>query len=256
MKLKSFPALQISQTLRVPVFPCSKSKRPLTPSGHKDATTDLSEIKGWWIKYPEANIGMPTGEASGFTVIDLDGGEKGEESFRNLGPIDQETIQVRTQSGGRHLWYLDCPEEEIRCDTGNKLGPYIDVKANGGYVLIPPSSTEIGSYEFIDGHAPWEIEPAPLPQLIIDKLIQKKKRTVHFVGPCFDVEQLLSPIPQGQRNVEMTRRIGFLISQYGPREEVLDLAWDLNLRCCVPPIDRRELESIFRSIRGREIRNA
>ena len=44
------------------VFPLKyRDKVPLTRNGCKDATTDAAQIKAWWQKYPNANIGLATG---------------------------------------------------------------------------------------------------------------------------------------------------------------------------------------------------
>jgi len=56
-----------------PVFPCSNvDKSPLTPHGHKDATTDKKRIRKWWTEFPKAMIGVPMGPASGVFCVDLD----------------------------------------------------------------------------------------------------------------------------------------------------------------------------------------
>src|SRR5215208_1571557 len=49
-----------------------KAKHPRTEHGFKDATTLASLIEQWWTKWPNANIGMPTGTASALDVIDID----------------------------------------------------------------------------------------------------------------------------------------------------------------------------------------
>jgi len=57
----------------VPVFPCKpRGKEPLTPHGFKDATTDPSRIREYWGRWPDANIGIPTGPVSGLFVVDCD----------------------------------------------------------------------------------------------------------------------------------------------------------------------------------------
>ena len=56
------------------VFPLKpKSKEPLTPGGFKDASNDPDKIRAWWRQYPNANIGIATGEISGLMVVDVDG---------------------------------------------------------------------------------------------------------------------------------------------------------------------------------------
>jgi hypothetical protein len=60
-------------SLGLPVFPCNcTDKSPLTGHGFYDATTDANQIKAWWLQFPDAMIGMPTGPASGIDVLDLD----------------------------------------------------------------------------------------------------------------------------------------------------------------------------------------
>ena len=57
----------------LPVFPChADNKRPLTKNGFKDASTSPAMVTEWWAKWPNAMIGMPTGEASGVWVLDVD----------------------------------------------------------------------------------------------------------------------------------------------------------------------------------------
>src|SRR3712207_6024227 len=57
----------------VPVFPCEPSgKRPLTYNGFWEASTDERRIRAWWGRWPKANIGVPTGRASGLLVLDVD----------------------------------------------------------------------------------------------------------------------------------------------------------------------------------------
>lgn len=55
------------------VFPCVPGeKRPLTAHGFHDTTTDPRQVRAWWVRSPMANIGIPTGAASGVEVVDVD----------------------------------------------------------------------------------------------------------------------------------------------------------------------------------------
>jgi len=60
----------------------SKGKHPLYTGWYKNSTTDVEQIKKWWTKTPNANIGIPTGEKSGWLVLDVDDG--GDELYRLL----------------------------------------------------------------------------------------------------------------------------------------------------------------------------
>src|SRR5215213_6454797 len=78
-----------------PVFPCNPSadprfaKKPLTANGHRDATTDPRQIQEWWVKSPNALIGVPPGPKSGFWVLDVDRDEtKGLDGFASLAELE------------------------------------------------------------------------------------------------------------------------------------------------------------------------
>lgn len=143
------------------VFPLeARGKRPITAHGFKDATTAAETIAEWWEAYPEANIGLDCGR-SGLVVIDLDG----QEGVTNWNALqdqlhipEHKTAIARTGSGhGAHVYYRAPAGVDIRNSAG-KLAKGIDVRAQGGYVVLPPSVTE-QPYE-------WEISPdeiAPLP---------------------------------------------------------------------------------------------
>ena len=69
----------------VPVFPCVPGqKRPLTPRGFHDASTDPEQVERWWGRWPDANLRLPTGAVSGVVVVDVDVREDvdGRESMR------------------------------------------------------------------------------------------------------------------------------------------------------------------------------
>ncbi|WP_226578830.1 phage/plasmid primase, P4 family [Acuticoccus sediminis] len=139
-----------------PVFPCNPeadkvkgSKRPLTEHGLKDASTDAGTIRGWWGRWPEALIGLPTGPGLGAFVVDLDPREKScselwDELEALIGAPLGEPIVAVTQSGGWHLYYAwpDLgPGEKLGNRSGKRSGlpAHVDVRGEGGYVIAPPS---------------------------------------------------------------------------------------------------------------------
>jgi hypothetical protein len=140
-------------------------KHPRTKHGFKDASTDPAQIRRWWKAWPQANIGVPTGEASGLVVVDIDPRNGG-----NLtrGDLEAEhgkftdTVQSETGGGGQHLVY-EAPADELRCGT-DALGPGIDIKAEGGYIVAPPSLHASGlCYEWEATSGPDDMPLAPLP---------------------------------------------------------------------------------------------
>src|SRR5690242_15110239 len=100
-----------------PVFPCHPlTKRPLTPNGFHDASIDPATIESWWRRWPDAWIGVPTGEAIDAVVLDIDrkGGVDGFDTLDDLGlGILPDTPMAHTRSGGLHL-YLKIPPGGLR----------------------------------------------------------------------------------------------------------------------------------------------
>ena len=153
-----------------PVFPCrAKDKAPLIPRGFKAATDDTEQLRLWWTKWPDALIGMPTGKATGIFVLDVDydaeRGIDGEQSLSALvaqyGELP-ETKTIRTRRGGRHLYFL--MEPGIGNSTG-KCGVGLDIRGEGGYVIVPPSP----GYTNIN-----DADPAKAPDWLIN-LLRKQK---------------------------------------------------------------------------------
>jgi hypothetical protein len=119
----------------LPVFPCAANKRPLTPAGFKDATTDGACVHGWWSQWPDALIGVETGVK--FVVIDADlqheDAQQWLEDNRHRLPL---TRTHSTRSGGKH--YLFAPNDKVKCSAG-KLGPHVDTRGAGGYIIWWPA---------------------------------------------------------------------------------------------------------------------
>lgn len=140
----------------VPVFPCEPGgKAPLTYSGFWDATTDERRIKAWWDRWPHANVGVPTGERSGLLVLDVDPRGSGPESLAALERVRgalPETAKARTGGGGVHIFFRYPAGETVRNSAG-RLGPGLDVRGEGGYVVVPPSRTQ-STYEWFDRMPP------------------------------------------------------------------------------------------------------
>src|SRR5215831_2198048 len=118
----------------------SAGKHPigaLAPNGFKDATTDPATIEAWWSSEPYANIGTPTETR---LVLDVDprhGGDKTlDKLVRRHGALPLTPLVV-TGTGGSH-YHFAMPMPPLGNSAG-KLGPGLDTRGVGGYVLLPPS---------------------------------------------------------------------------------------------------------------------
>ena len=131
----------------VPVFPCvPDGKRPLIERGFHASTTDTGQVSAWWRRWPAANIGVPTGAASGLVVGDVDvhGPADGPASFDSAaaaGLVGGWEVLLRTPTGGMHAYYPATPGVEQRSWQAGRAG--VDFRGDGGYIIVPPSARTI-----------------------------------------------------------------------------------------------------------------
>jgi hypothetical protein len=127
----------------MPVFPLA-GKKPRNDNGLTGASADMDKVADWWRRWPDADVGIATGQASGFVVLDVDGAA----GLRSIVEIEKRhgtirTAQVLTGSGGRHYWFR-CPDEPLR-NSVKAIGDGLDIRGDGGYVVGPPSVHESGN---------------------------------------------------------------------------------------------------------------
>ena len=250
-------ALAYASRLKWAVFPCI-GKVPAIAGGRGclDATTDPEAIVRWWRAVPEANVGVATGERSGFWVLDIDG-DDGEESLLELirehGPLP-ETVEQLTGGGGRHLLFAHVP------DVGNRTAvrPGIDVRGSGGYVIVAPSrhpeSRRLYCWEL--AHRPLEVPIAAAPGWLTG--LVRRPVPPQDGAPGGEIPQwlftALGSVAQGQRNDTAARIIGHVLRRYVEPQlaYVLLSAW--NASHCRPPLQQDELARTFESVLAMELR--
>jgi hypothetical protein len=156
------------------VFPCALDKKPLTPHGFKDATNDRAIVRAWWTEHPQASIGIACG-ATCWLVLDVDADKGGFESFAELRdreiltPGDLDTFTTRTGGGGMHIVWLQ-PAGVPLGNSAGKLGPGLDTRGEGGYIIAPPSGHPSGNLYQIEINS----KPKPAPARLVDLLTVKE----------------------------------------------------------------------------------
>lgn len=124
------------------VFPLvSGEKRPAVTKGFKVATQSQSQIEEWCSSMPTSNIGIATGSTYRLIVIDVDV----KDDAPGMHSLDElhaqvhlpDTLTVKTWSDGLHLYYRLPERVKVRSRVG--ILPGIDIRADGGYVVAPPS---------------------------------------------------------------------------------------------------------------------
>ena len=226
------------------VFPLKyRDKVPLTRNGCKDATTDAAQIKAWWQKYPNANIGLATGSVSqNVFVIDLDIDEdRGIDGYHSLEDWQREhgdfpeTWTAITGRGGYHLYYRG--NGKIKNRAGIIDG--VDIRGNGGYVVAPPSIHKNGNrYE-------WEYSPDEFEIAKADNNVEyflnhdDQKQSTAFTMPNI--------VAAGQRNQMLFRFACMMQAKGASDQSVFAATMAENESSCSPPLTEREVKVIVSS---------
>jgi hypothetical protein len=216
-------------------------KHPRTMHGFKDATTSKPQIRAWWEKWPNANIGVPTGADFGRLVLDVDPRHGGHESLAGFeamhGKLPQ-TVLALTGGGGQHHVFAH-PGGYIKSRT---IAPGLDIKAEGGYIVVEPSLHWSGNhYVWELSSRPGEVSLAAAPQWLI-----------HLCGKTDKPPLGTSPnqrgIRDGVRNTTLTSMAGAMRRRAMSEGSILAALRAENSNCCAPALPDDEVSAIARSI--------
>jgi len=227
-------ALELSSR-KISVMPVGSNKIPLIK--WQEFQTRLAteeELKEWWTKYPNAQLGIITGRLSNLTVVDI---EKGGD-FSKL----PETAISLTGGGGRHYYY----RYHDGYTNKTRIAPLTDIRSEGGYVIAPPSKSDKGKYEWF-----LKINPNIFPHWLFRE--ENKNVAISSRGglPEYD------GTGQGDRNQSLTSFLGKILNIIHPADWQT-LAWEELLKANQknsPPVGEYEVRNIFNSITNTEKRN-
>lgn len=224
----------------------------------------IDEVIKWFTLWPDASIGVVTGEISNLVVFDLDS-QKAFNYAQAQGEFP-ETVRLKTGKG-EHVW-VKHPGFHVKPDVNKKLD--MDIRGDGGFVVSPPSFHGSGNqYEWIDGHALNDIDIAPCSDWMIQYLKEnatgkKKKAVKKAASPKINNKKpvetneiadiIKNGCEQGCRNYTATKLIGSLIKTNKDRV----IAWELTKlwnSINKPPLVESELRGIFDSIASLEGEN-
>lgn len=241
-----------SSPLSTPVFPIRRNaKTPLTEHGFHDASFYPEQVKSWEAEFPGCNWGAPTGKASGFVVLDLDA--KHPESldwWREQQDIhgSVNTLEVATPSSGAHI-YFRTPDGVDLKSGASQIAPGVDTRAEGGYVVIPPSLIDGNAYE-VTNDSPladlpgWLLDVWPKRGQLSRRLDNSPRGKVNATGSTL----LTTPLPDGRRNVGLTSIAGYIWNRAESPQELEAELLDANARLCNPPLPDDEVLDIARSV--------
>jgi hypothetical protein len=227
----------------VPIQP--RGKRPLVAwLALQQHIADTQEIAGWFRRWPDANVGIVTGHISGIVVVDVDPRHGGQQSLADLerehGPLPR-TAEVATGGGGRHLYFV-----HRGALLHNRVGlrPGIDLRAEGGCVVAPPSVHPSGRrYAWVV--APHDAPPADLPAWLLHTAGaagQSRHSLTHW-------RQLVRDgVDEGARNATLASLTGHLLWHEVDAAVALELLLAWNRVRCRPPLPDDEVARVVQSI--------
>jgi P4 family phage/plasmid primase-like protien len=226
--------------------PKDVGKHPAIGEWNVRASNDSSVTSAWWNNNPNYNIGVFC-QPSGFFVIDVDPRSGGVESFEKFdeevgaGALPKTVMAYTgtyTHKGksvrGRHIFYKVDQEEQLLGNLKSLGLSGIDIKHNG-YVMLAPSRHGSGvNYEWVEGHAPWEIEMAKAPEELLAVVRKRSRRSsmhlgesdwgfmadLDFRGEKVDVKKMLEEgIDEGSRAVDVYKLACALANKFGTGDE-------------------------------------
>lgn len=224
------------------IIPVNTKKQPIIPyKEYYERKATKEEVQAWFEKYQNLQLGLLTGAISGISVIDID--------IRNGGSNEQYkdiiTPTVQTGSGGWHYYF----KYEKGIGSKPNVFPGIDIKSDKGFVVIPPSRSVKGRYEWI--RSIFDTPLVPLPGHIL-KIYDEE--TYQNVLSVFN-PQIVQGANEGNRNNSAAQYIGHLLTRH-PEEEWETVVWetirDWNRLHNTPPLEETELRKTFNSITSAE----
>lgn len=220
------------------VFPLKpRSKAPLTTHGFHDAVSDEAQVRAWWAEWPNANVGLRTGydpdRGTGVAVVDVDPRGGGTETLAALlgqHGTPTESRRVETGGGGEHRYFpLDGPARS------RVVGAGVELKADGGYVVVPPSVHPSGQ------PYGWAATPGDRPAETLPEWLKQGAGGGRAV-PVGD------RIPEGSRRPTLTSLAGTMRRRGMGEAEMTAALLVTNADRCDPPLDEEDVRRIAFSV--------
>lgn len=249
----------------IPLKP--RDKAPLVPKWTERATADPAQIRQWWQKYPNANIGIACGAACdrNLTVVDLDVSTD-KNGLRELYDWQKEhgelpkTLTVKTGGGGYHYYYFTDSPHKIGANILG-AGSGVDVRDAGGQIVAPPSIHKSGKrYEWADG---FDISRIADGGAMLEKLLTERETGISAPTPLNSRAVDVKPI-SGDITDRITAKLGLDFSEGGRNDSIhrlasslqargyedgtiLELCERVNSERCTPPLPEKEVQTAVAS---------
>jgi hypothetical protein len=257
-------ALAFAQTGWAVLPVAANGKRPLSRHGVRDASVEEPQIRRWWLRWPDANVGIATGAPSGLVVVDVDLERGGAESLQILTCAGRElppSLRAETGGGGFHLFYrrpagLVVPNTAGRLPNVAEPLPGIDLRGDGGYVVAPPSVHASGRPYRWSSEGTRDLAPMPRwlwprpPSPVITVVAGRRTAGASPYGHAALVQEICAVrrLVVGQRNDGLNRAAFCLGTLVAGGELAEDLVFTELLAAAISVgLDEREAQATIRS---------
>lgn len=217
-----------------------RDKRPLISwKTFQERLPTEEEITSWSREWPDADIAIVCGKVSGgLVVFDVDDLELARKILQT--DLKTETTLVKTPRNGLHVYLREISAE-------SKSSPLIpgvaDLKANGGYIVVPPST----GYEFLS-----DLDYLKTPnarELSLD-ILRLSGLTVEYQKENSKAYNVLANqvVKDGQRNSVLVSLSGLLHRAGLEHDTIVAVLETVNERCCKPPLPSSGVAKIAKSV--------
>jgi hypothetical protein len=220
------------------VIPVGQDKHPLVEwKRYQDELPHLDQVDEWWFKFPSANVGTVTGKISGLVVLDADG-PQGLASLKALGTPATTWVSLTGRPEGGWQQFFRHPGNGTTIGNRAGLRSGLDVRGDGGFVVLPPSLHASGRrYEWLT--PPDKCSLAALPEKFFTWLREPERIETAAQGQT---------IPQGQRN-DTLFRIGRGLAAKGATESTITVALlEENRLRCRPPLPEADVRLMAKHV--------
>lgn len=220
----------------------NQGKHPRIRNWQNNGSTSPDQIRKWWKQWPDANIGLVTGEQNQIFVLDVDPGHGGDVSLDRLtdehGDLP-ETPRQQTGSGGEHYVFQLPKGVKIRNKVELNGLPGLDVRGNGGMIVVEPSRSVKGSYEWYIEEELTTVAPAPAPEWLVKLVSQGDRQKRQEAG------RLPEKIKEGARRNALVSLAGTLRRRGVHPDAILESLRATNEKQMEEPLEDSEVVHVW-----------
>jgi len=231
------------------VIPLKDNKKPYVKwTVYQKEKPEIKQLTRWWGKWPQANIGLVTGEISNLIVIDIDLYKRKEalDEMQALIPENLEFPIAKSPQGGQH-WYF---AYQNGLQNVSDVLPNIDIRTDGGYITAPPSQISTGKYAWFEGLKISDLDLIAIPKnlyiLLYNNCKKYAKNNLSLSTSCPQKSTNVLTFGEGSRDQDLFHVANCLVKG---KMQIHNIQKTLQLLAqkCDPPFSPKEANEKIKS---------